>query len=46
MVGKLPCIVLEGMVETEDNSYGTVALYPDKMVITGKGRMTSRTINF
>ncbi|WP_298711504.1 metallophosphoesterase [Chitinophaga sp.] len=46
MVGKLPCIVLEGMVETDENSYGTIALHPDKLVITGTGRMTSRTIHF
>ncbi|WP_341837125.1 metallophosphoesterase [Chitinophaga pollutisoli] len=46
MVGKLPCIVLEGMVETDENSYGTIALHPDKLVITGSGRMTSRTVQF
>ena len=47
MLGNLPCIVAEGMVETSDkNSYGVVELYPDKLVLTGSGRMTSRTITF
>ncbi|MET6999931.1 metallophosphoesterase [Chitinophaga defluvii] len=41
----LPAITLEGMIETPDqNAYGVVELYPDKMVLTGWGRMTSRTL--
>ena len=44
---KIPSITLEGMVETaKDNAYGVVELYPDKIVFTGKGRMTSRTHKF
>ncbi|UAY56090.1 metallophosphoesterase [Arachidicoccus terrestris] len=44
-IGSIPCIVVEGMVETADqNSYGTVTLYPDRIVLDGQGRMTSRTI--
>lgn len=43
----LPCIIAEGMVETGDkNAYGVVELYPDKLVLTGYGRMTSRVIEF
>lgn len=39
----IPVVTAEGMVETEhDNSYGVVKLYEDKIVIEGKGRMTSR----
>lgn len=45
-IGSIPSITLEGMVETADqNSYGTITLYPDKIVINGRGRMTSRTVN-
>lgn len=43
----LPCIIAQGMVETGDkNAYGIVELYPDKLVLTGYGRMTSRVIEF
>ncbi|WP_090391848.1 metallophosphoesterase [Niabella drilacis] len=46
-IGTLPCIVAEGMVETPDqNSYGIVELYPDKLMLKGYGRMTTRTISF
>ena len=46
-VNSIPCIVAEGMIETADrNSYGTVELYADKLVLTGYGRMTSRTLYF
>ncbi|MDR2497303.1 MAG: metallophosphoesterase [Tannerellaceae bacterium] len=38
----LPCITLEGMVETkDDNAFGIVKIYPDKIVLEGKGRMRS-----
>ncbi|WP_423738104.1 metallophosphoesterase [Chitinophaga caseinilytica] len=47
MLGTLPCIIAEGMVETNsENAYGVVELHPDKLVLTGSGRMTSRTIEF
>jgi len=46
-IGTIPCIVLQGMVETKDqNSYGVIELYPDKFVLKGQGRMLSKTINF
>lgn len=44
---KLPSITLEGMIETsKENAYGVIELYPNKIVLTGRGRMTSRTLNF
>ncbi|SMD08568.1 metallophosphoesterase [Pedobacter nyackensis] len=44
---KIPSIVLEGMVETsKENAYGVVELYPNKIVLIGHGRMTSRTLDF
>lgn len=43
----LPCITLEGMVETADqNAYGILTLSDDKLTISGMGRMTSRVIDF
>lgn len=43
----LPCITLEGMVETADrNAYGTLLLLENKLIITGNGRLTSREISF
>ncbi|MGN7786016.1 metallophosphoesterase [Niabella sp. 22666] len=42
-----PVIVAEGMVETADqNAYGIISLYPDRLELIGHGRMTSRTIHF
>lgn len=42
---KIPAITVEGMVETEkDNSFGIVKIYSDKIVLEGKGRMTSRIL--
>jgi beta-galactosidase len=39
----IPVITIEGMVETEnDNSFGIVKIYKDKIVLEGKGRMSSR----
>lgn len=44
-IGSLPVIVAEGMVETADqNAYGVVELFADRLVLKGTGRMTSRTI--
>lgn len=42
----IPCVTAEGMLETEDNAYGIVEIYEDKILILGKGRMTSREIKF
>ena len=43
----LPCITLEGMVETAGrNAYGTLTLLENKLIISGKGRLTSREIDF
>lgn len=43
----LPVIVAEGMVETADkNAYGIISLYPDRLEVSGHGRMTSRIIHF
>lgn len=43
----IPMVTLEGMIETAfKNSYGIIDLYPDKLVINGFGRMTSRTLEF
>lgn len=39
----IPVVTLEGMIETEtENSFGIVTLYKDKIVVEGRGRMTSR----
>ena len=46
-INSIPCIVAEGMVETaHQNSYGIVELYPDRLILKGYGRMTSRTVPF
>ncbi len=46
-IGSMPVIVAEGMVETADeNAYGIVELFPNRLVLKGTGRMTSRTIIF
>ncbi|QNR85936.1 metallophosphoesterase [Pedobacter riviphilus] len=43
----IPSVIVEGMVETEqENAWGVVELYKDKIMIKGKGRVTSRTIEF
>lgn len=43
----IPMITLAGIVETEyKKAYGIIDLYPDKLIIQGAGRMTSRTIQF
>ncbi len=45
--GGLPCVTLEGMVETADeNAYGILHIHEDRLVISGTGRLTSRTIAF
>ena len=41
----IPVVTVEGMIETEDkNAYGIVGIYKDKIVLEGKGRMTSREL--
>lgn len=42
MFNDIPAVTVEGMIETETNAYGTVEIYEDKIVMIGKGRMTSR----
>ncbi|MCY1525828.1 hypothetical protein D9M68_608230 [compost metagenome] len=43
----IPAITLEGMVETADkNTYGIIELYANKMILKGRGRLTSRTLSF
>lgn len=42
--GGIPYITIEGMVETEENAYATVTVYPDKIEIRGKGRARSHTV--
>lgn len=41
----IPVITVEGMVETKDeNSFGIVKIYNDKIVLDGNGRMISRVL--
>ena len=41
----IPVVTIEGMVETEnDNAFGIVKIYSDKIVLEGKGRMSSREL--
>lgn len=43
----IPMITLEGMIETADqNAYGLLELGPNHLQISGKGRMSSRKIDF
>lgn len=43
----IPCITLEGMIETSDkNAYGVLEVYADKLILTGYGRTTSRNFQF
>lgn len=38
-------VTVEGMIETKDeNSFGIVSIYNDKIVLEGKGRMTSHVL--
>lgn len=41
----IPVVTVEGMVETDKNSFGIVKVYPDKIVLDGKARMTPRIFN-
>lgn len=41
----IPVITAEGMIETEnDNAFGVVKLYKDKIVVEGQGRMSSHEL--
>lgn len=41
----IPLIIVEGMLETESaNAFGIVKLYDDRIVIEGRGRLTSRIL--
>lgn len=43
----IPSITAEGMVETEnENAYGIIEIYPNRILLRGKGRMTSREISY
>lgn len=43
----IPCITLEGMIETEnENSYGILEVYDNKLILNGNGRMKSHTLNY
>lgn len=43
----LPCVTLEGMIETEKQSaFGVLDIYNDRLEITGEGRLSSRYIKF
>lgn len=43
MAEGIPCVTLQGMVETQDqNAYGILELDDDRIVIKGKGRCQSR----
>lgn len=44
---KVPCITLEGMVETADkNAYGILEIYPDSFEVKGVGRTKSHKFRF
>lgn len=41
----IPVVTAEGMIETPtENSYGIVEIFNDRIVLEGKGRMTSRVL--
>lgn len=43
----IPVVTVEGMIETENrNSFGIVKIYRNKIVLEGKGRMTSRVFRW
>lgn len=43
----IPFVTVEGMIETEnENAYGVIEIYRDKMTIKGRGRVTSREVSF
>lgn len=43
----IPFVTVEGMIETEsNNAYGIIEIFKDKMVVIGRGRVTSQKLNF
>lgn len=43
MYKDIPVVTVEGMIETENNNaYGLVEIYADKIILQGKGRVSSR----
>ena len=43
----IPVVTVEGMLDTEnENAFGIVEIYDDKIVLEGKGRVTSRIMNY
>lgn len=43
----IPFVTMEGMIETEsNNAYGIIEIFKDKMIVKGRGRVTSRELNF
>ncbi|MFC7622393.1 metallophosphoesterase [Microlunatus sp. GCM10028923] len=42
-LGSSPAVTFAGMVDTEDNAYAIVRVYPDRLTITGYGREATRT---
>lgn len=43
----IPFVTVEGMIETENkNAYGIIEVFERKMIIKGKGRVTSRELKF
>jgi beta-galactosidase len=41
----IPVVTVEGMIETEnDNAFGIIKIYDDKIVMEGQGRMSSREL--
>jgi len=43
----LPCVTLHGMVETPvKNAFATAAIFEDRIVLTGHGRVPSRELKF
>lgn len=44
---RIPCLTIQGMVETEDsNAYGVLELRKDRMILAGFGRVPSRELLF
>lgn len=46
-MGHIPFVTTEGMIETEaENAYGLVEVFDDRIVIEGRGRTRSYTLDF
>jgi 3',5'-cyclic AMP phosphodiesterase CpdA len=43
----IPVVTVEGLIETEnENAFGIIKIYNNKIVLEGNGRMTSRDLNY